>query len=70
MWVGGWRHTHASLPPEMTPYPLYRKLGSPQGRSEQVRKILPVMEFDPRAIQPVASRYTDCAMCIIDSTER
>jgi hypothetical protein len=28
------------------------------GRSGQVRKILPLPEFDPRTVQPVASRYT------------
>ena len=30
-----------SLPPGKTRYPLYRRLGGPQGRSEQVRKISP-----------------------------
>jgi hypothetical protein len=30
-----------SLPPGKTRYPLYRKLGGPQGRSGQVRKALP-----------------------------
>jgi hypothetical protein len=39
-------------------YPLYRRLGGPQGRSEQARKILPPQGFDPRAVQPVTSRYT------------
>ena len=29
------------------------------GRSGQVRKILPPPGFDPRTVQPVASRYTD-----------
>jgi hypothetical protein len=29
------------LPPGMTRYPLYRRLGRPQGRSVQVRKISP-----------------------------
>jgi len=33
----------------------------PQGRSEQVRKISPPPGFDPRTVQPVASRYTDHA---------
>ena len=44
-----------------TRYPLYRRLGGPQGRSGQVRKILPPLGFDPRTIQPVASRYTNYA---------
>jgi hypothetical protein len=30
-----------------------------QGRSGQVRKISPPQGFDPRTVQPVASRYTD-----------
>ena len=48
-----------SLPPGKTRYPLYRRLGGPQGRSGQVPKISPPPGFDPRAVQPVASRYTD-----------
>ena len=42
-----------------TQYPLYRRLGGPQGRSGQLRKISPPPGFDPRTVQPVASRYTD-----------
>ena len=48
-----------SLPPGKTPYPLYRRLCGPQGRSGQVQKISPPPGFDPRTVQPVASRYTD-----------
>jgi len=47
-----------SLPRER---PLYRKLGGPQGQSGQVWKISPPPGFDPRTVQPVASRYTDYA---------
>jgi hypothetical protein len=50
-----------SLPLGKTGYPLYRKLGWPQGWSGQVRKILPPPGFDPRTVQPVASRCTDYA---------
>ena len=50
-----------SLPPGKTLYPLYRRLGGTQGRSGRVRKISPTPGFDPRTIQPVASRYTDSA---------
>jgi hypothetical protein len=50
-----------SLPPGKTRYPLYRRLGGPQGRSGQVRIISPPPGFDPRTVQPVASRYTDYA---------
>jgi hypothetical protein len=38
------------------------RLGGPQGQSEQVRKISPPHGFDPRTVQPVGSRYTDCAI--------
>ena len=51
-----------SLPPGKTRYPLYRRLGGPQGRSGQVRKISPPPGFDPRSVQPVASRYTNYAI--------
>jgi hypothetical protein len=45
-----------------TRYPLYRNLDGPQGRSRQVRKILPPPGFHHRTVQPVASRYTDWAI--------
>jgi len=45
--------------PGNTRYPLYRRLGGPQGRSGQVRKISPPTRFKPRTVQPVVSRYTD-----------
>ena len=41
MVVGGQRHAPAALPPGKTRYPLYRRLGGPQGRSGRVRKICP-----------------------------
>ena len=40
-------------------YPLYRRLGGPQGRSGQVRKISPPPKFDPWTVHPVASCCTD-----------
>jgi hypothetical protein len=52
-------HSLAALPPEVTRYTLYRRLGGPQGQSERVRKISPPPGFDPRTVQPVVSRYTD-----------
>jgi len=45
-----------SLLPGKTRYPLYGRLGGPQGRSGQVRKISPTPGFDPRTVQPVAIR--------------
>jgi hypothetical protein len=56
------RHARGALRPGKTRYPLYRKLGWPQGRSGWVRKISPPPEFDPRTVQPVAIRYTDWAV--------
>ena len=57
--VRGQRHAPAALyPPGKIRFLLYRRLGGPQGRSGQVRKISPLPGFDPRAVQPVASRYT------------
>ena len=59
MGVWGQHHAPAALPPGKTRYPLYRSLGGPQARSGRVRKISPPPGFDPRIVQPVASRYTD-----------
>ena len=39
--------------------PMYRRLGGPQGRSGQVRKIPSPPGFDLRTVQPIASRCTD-----------
>jgi len=47
---GGQRHALAALPPGKTWYPLYRRLGGPQERSERMRKISPPKWFDPRSI--------------------
>jgi hypothetical protein len=62
MGVSGQRHAPAALPLGKTRYPLYRRLGGSQGWSGQVRKISPPPGFDPRTVQPLASRYTDCAI--------
>jgi len=58
--VRGQRRATAALYPRgKTRYPLYRRLGGPQGWPGQARKISPPPGFDPRTAQPVASRYTD-----------
>ena len=62
MGVGGQLHASTALPPGKTRYPLYRRLGGPQNRSGQVRKISPSPGLYPRTVQPVASRYTDYAI--------
>ena len=58
MEVGGQCHAKATLPAKVTRYPLYRRLGGPQDQ----RKISPPPVFDPRTVQPVASRETDHAI--------
>ena len=57
--VGSQRHAPAALTPGKTRYQLYRRLDGPQGRSGGVRKTSSPPGFDPRAVQLVASRYTD-----------
>jgi hypothetical protein len=47
------------ITPVRNRYPLYRRLGGPQGWSGQVRKISPPPGFDPRSFKPVISRYAD-----------
>jgi hypothetical protein len=57
MGVGGQRHAPAAFPPPgITWYPLYRRLGRPQGRSGRVLKISPLPGFDPRIVELVARR--------------
>jgi len=61
--MGGQRHASAALPPGQTRYPLYKvRLGGPQDRSGRLRKMSSTQGFDPRTVQPVGSRYTDCAI--------
>ena len=62
MRVGGQGHAPAALPPGKTRYPLYRRLGGPQGRCGRARKISPLPGFDPPIVQPVASCYTEWAI--------
>jgi hypothetical protein len=50
MGVGGQRHDLAALPPGKTWYPLHKRLGEAQGRSERVRKMSAVPEFDPQTV--------------------
>src|SRR5215468_938073 len=49
-------------PMKETRCPLYRRLGKPQGRTGQVRKISPPPGFDPWTVQAVASRNTECGI--------
>ena len=63
MGIGCQRHPPAALPQGKTRYPLYRRLGGTQGRfgGEGCGKPRPhgAPGFNPRIVQPVASRYTD-----------
>jgi hypothetical protein len=45
-------------PGKETRYPFYRRLGGPQIWYRKVGKILLSPGFDPRTVQPLASRYT------------
>jgi hypothetical protein len=61
---GGWSKPR---PGRFTPrkeirYPFYRRLGESKGRSGRVLKISPSPALDHRAVQPVASHYTDWAI--------
>jgi len=47
------------IPGKETQYPLCRRLGAHQSRSEHRRKTLPSPGFDPPTVQPVASRYNN-----------
>ena len=62
MGIGDQRHAPAALPPGKTRYPLYRRLGWPQGRPGRLLEVSPPTGFGPRIVQPVASRYTDWAI--------
>ena len=63
MGVGGQRHGPAALPPGKTWYPLYRRLRGPPGPVWTGAENLALPPgFDPRTVQPIASRYTDWAI--------
>ena len=62
MTMGGQCHAPAALFPVKNQYPLYRRLGEPQGRFGRVRKISLPPGFDPWTVQPVDSRYTNWAI--------
>ena len=61
---GGWSTPRLGrfTPGKETRYPLYRRLGRPQGRSGRLRKTSPPPGFDPQTVQLVASRYADYAI--------
>jgi hypothetical protein len=64
MGVGGQCHTPAALPPGKTRYQLCREVGGPRASLEGCGISRPTSGFDPRPVQPVASRYTDYASSV------
>jgi len=54
-----------TLPLGKTLYPLYRRLGGPQGRSGQTENLV-ATGIRSRTVQPIVSRYTDWATRPID----
>jgi len=60
--VGEWSAARPgrTLLPGKTPYPFYRRLGGPQGRSGRAENLVPA-GIRSRTVQPVVSRYTDWA---------
>jgi hypothetical protein len=62
MRVGIQHHDPTALPPGKIWYPLCRSRGGPQESSGRVRKTSRSPGFDPQAVKPVASRYTDQAI--------
>ena len=57
--VGDQHQAPTALPLGKNECQLCTKLDGPPGRFGRVRKISPMQEFDPRIVQPVASRYTN-----------
>ena len=62
MGVGGQHHAPAALPPGKDPVPIVQESGWAPGPVWTGAENLappPPLGFDPRTVQPVASRYTD-----------
>jgi len=68
MGVGGYRHEPGRFTPgKHTRYPLFRRLGGPQGWSGRVQIISPIPEFEHQTVEPAGNRYTDWATPAPDS---
>jgi hypothetical protein len=61
MGVGGKNDAPDFLPSRKTQYPLYGRLGGPQGWSGQLQKISPPTRIQTLDLQPIAICYTDSA---------
>jgi hypothetical protein len=64
MGVGGQRHAPSLYSRERPGIHCMGGWVGPRGRSGRVRKISPTPWFDPRTVQPVASRYTGWAIAV------
>jgi len=62
MGVGGQRHDPAALPRERPCTHCTGGWVGPRTGMNRCGKPRPPPAFDPRNVQPVASRYTDCAI--------
>jgi hypothetical protein len=61
--VAGQQHVTAALLPGMRPGTHFtRGWVDPWMVWTGVKNLAPLPEFDPRTVQPVTSRYTDCAI--------
>ena len=54
-------------PRQRDPAPIVHEAGWAQARSGQVRKISPLLGFDPRTAQPVASRYINYSILALSN---
>jgi len=61
MGVRGQRHASAASTPRKDPVPIVQKAGRTPGPVWTGAENLAPPGFDPQAVQPVASRYTDWA---------
>ena len=71
MGVGGRCHATAALHPVRPGTTVYEARWATQSVWTGVENLVPVQGFDPQTVQPVASRYTYCAIpahCIYFST--
>jgi hypothetical protein len=57
--MGGKSHAPAALPPGIPGTHSIESWDGPRARLERCGKSCPLTGFDPRTVQPVASRYTD-----------
>ena len=57
--MGGQRHDQAALPARRDPVPIVQEAGWAPGSVWTGAENFATPGFDPRTVQPVASRYTD-----------